>query len=111
MQKTSAGAVQVVRELREKVKTGAQVAVAPPYTALAAVKQALQGAAIQLFAQNCHYEKQGAFNGEGSAPILAEIGWQGGIRGPSEARRYFGETGEPRERTRGAARAPKAQPP
>src|SRR3989442_5114544 len=94
MQKTSAGAVQVVRELREKVKTGAQVAVAPPYTALAAVKQALQGSAIQLFAQNCHYEKQGAFTGEVSAPMLAEIGCEGGILGHSERRQYFGGTDE-----------------
>ena len=43
MHKTSAEAVQLVKELREKVKTEAQVAVAPPFTALAAVKAALRG--------------------------------------------------------------------
>src|SRR2546427_11328722 len=94
MPKPSAGPGQVGRGLREKGKTGAQVAVAPPYTALAAVKQALQGAAIPLFAQNCHYEKQGAFTGEVSAPMLAEIGCDGGILGHSERRQDFGENDE-----------------
>jgi triosephosphate isomerase (TIM) len=92
MHKTSAEAVQLVRELQQKLKTGAQIAVAPPFTALALVKQALQRSAIQLFAQNCHYEKQGAFTGEVSAPMLAEIGCEGVILGHSERRQFFGET-------------------
>ena len=77
MHKTSAEAVQLVKELKEKVKTQAQVAVAPPFTALAAVKAALRGSAIEMFGQNCHYEKQGAFTGEVSAPMLAEVGCDG----------------------------------
>src|SRR6267143_1509259 len=64
MHKTSAEAVQLVKELKEKVKTQAQVAVAPPFTALAAVKAALRGSGIEMFGQNCHYEKQGAFTGQ-----------------------------------------------
>ena len=75
MHKTSAEAVQLVKELREKVKTEAQVAVAPPFTALAAVKAALRGSAIEMFGQNCHYEKQGAFTGEVSAPMPRRWGW------------------------------------
>src|SRR3989440_12784896 len=95
MHKTAGEAVQLVRELRQKLDgAGAQVAVAPPFAALAAVKQALQGSAIQLFAQNCHHEKQGAFTGEVSAPMLAEIGCHGVILGHSERRQHFGETDE-----------------
>ena len=93
MHKTAGEAVQLVRELRQKLDgTGAQVAVAPPFTALAAVKQALQGSAIQLFGQNCHHEKQGAFTGEVSAPMLKDVGCDGVILGHSERRQYFGET-------------------
>ena len=94
MHKTSAEAVQLVKELKEKVKTQAQVAVAPPFTALAAVKAALRGSGIEMFGQNCHYEKQGAFTGEVSAPMLAEVGCEGVILGHSERRQYFGETDE-----------------
>src|SRR5207237_10727678 len=95
MHKTASEAVQLVRELRQKLDgTGAQVAVAPPFTALAAVKQALQGSAIQLFGQNCHHEKQGAFTGEVSAPMLKDVGCDGVILGHSERRQYFGETDE-----------------
>jgi triosephosphate isomerase len=93
MHKTAAEAVQLVRELRQKLDgSAAQVAVAPPFTALAATRQALQGSAIQLFAQNCHHEKQGAFTGEVSAPMLKDAGCDGVILGHSERRQHFGET-------------------
>jgi triosephosphate isomerase len=93
MHKTAADAVQLVRELREKISNAsAQVAVAPPFTALAAVKQALAGSAIQLFAQNCHFEKQGAFTGEVSPGMVKDVGCDGVILGHSERRQYFGET-------------------
>src|SRR5918911_4406502 len=95
MHKTAGEAVQLVRDLRQRLgEPRTQVAVAPPLTALAAVKQALQGSSIQLFAQDCHWEKQGAFTGEVSAAMLRDAGCDGVILGHSERRQLFGETDE-----------------
>jgi triosephosphate isomerase (TIM) len=95
MHKTTAEAVQLVRELRDKLANAtAEVAVAPPFTAIAVVKQALSGSAIQLFAQNCYCEKQGAFTGEVSPPMLKDAGCDGVILGHSERRQCFGEADE-----------------
>jgi len=110
MHKTAGEAVQLVRELRDRLKTQAQVAVAPPFTALAAVKAELQGSSIQLFAQNCHSEKQGAFTGEVSAPMLVDAGCDGVILGHSERRHSFGETDEGVNRKLHAALQAKLHP-
>jgi triosephosphate isomerase len=67
---------------------GVEVVICPPYTALRA---ALQGD-LAVFAQNVHWEDEGAFTGEVSAPMLRELGVAGAIVGHSERRQYFGET-------------------
>jgi len=68
------------------------VVVAPPYTALAAVSQELEGSKVTVSAQNMYPKDTGAFTGEISAPMLLEAGCKWVIIGHSERRQFFGET-------------------
>jgi triosephosphate isomerase len=95
MFKTGAEAAQLVRELRSRLTdSAAQVAIAPPFTALESACTALAGSTIGLFGQTCHFEKQGAFTGEVSAAMLQAAGCAGVLVGHSERRQYSGETDE-----------------
>jgi triosephosphate isomerase len=69
-----------------------EVAVCPPFTALAAVAEVLAGSPIVLGAQNCHHEASGAHTGEISPPMLVELGCRFVICGHSERRRELCET-------------------
>jgi triosephosphate isomerase len=72
-----------------------QVAVAPPFTALHAVAQALtRGGPVELAAQDVHWEAKGAFTGEVSAAMLADACCTHCIVGHSERRQLFGEADE-----------------
>jgi len=73
---------------------GVQVAVCPPFTALAAVSEILGGSPIQLGAQTCHHEPAGAHTGEISLPMLAEVGCRWVLVGHSERRKEIGESDE-----------------
>lgn len=71
-----------------------EVIVAPVFTALTAVADSLKDTSIQLSAQNCYFENQGAFTGEVSAPLLKDAGCTHVILGHSERRQIFGEGNE-----------------
>ena len=70
----------------------AEVVVAPPFTALAAVAAELEGTHVEVSAQNMYPKDSGAFTGEISAPMLLDAGCKWVILGHSERRQYFGET-------------------
>jgi triosephosphate isomerase len=74
----------------EKVR-GVEKVVCPPFVSLAAVREVLEGSEVKLGAQNVFYEDKGAYTGEVSPLMLAEL-CDVVIIGHSERRQYFGET-------------------
>jgi triosephosphate isomerase len=112
MHKTIPEAVALVQALKAAVADvrDVDVGVAPPFTALMAVAQALRDSTIALAAQNMHWEPQGAFTGEISAAMLADIGCQRVIIGHSERRQMFAETDEAVNKKLHAALAARLDP-
>ena len=70
------------------------IVIAPPYTAITAAVEASRGSNIAIAAQDCFWEKEGAFTGEISSSMLVEAGCRYVIIGHSERRQFFGETDE-----------------
>jgi triosephosphate isomerase (TIM) len=70
------------------------IVVSPPFTSLQAAVEALGNSAVAVYAQNVHWEREGAYTGEISVDMLQSHGVAGAIVGHSERRQYFGETDE-----------------
>lgn len=93
MNKTPAEAKELIEGIKPLVSNaGCDVVVCVPYVDLAVALEATKGTSIGVGAENCHWEKNGAFTGEISADMLAAMGVQYVIIGHSERRTYFGET-------------------
>jgi triosephosphate isomerase len=94
MYRTGREASAAIRTLRDLVADVAdvEVVVCPPFTALPAALEAARGSRVAVGAQDCHWEKEGAFTGEVAVPMLADLGCSHVIVGHSERRQFFGET-------------------
>jgi triosephosphate isomerase len=96
MYKTVGEAVDFVERFLPAVRDAdaVEIVLAPPFTALERVARALAGSNVALAAQNVATEEEGAFTGEISVRMLADIGCKYTIVGHSERRHLFGESDE-----------------
>ncbi len=76
------------------VPSDREVLLAPPFTAIPTLHQALAGSGVAIAAQNVHWDESGAYTGMISAPMLLEHGVTHAIVGHSEPRKYYSETDE-----------------
>ncbi|MFR1434580.1 MAG: triose-phosphate isomerase [Acutalibacteraceae bacterium] len=93
MNKTPDEAAALIEAIKPLVKDAqCEVIVGVPFVDLPAALEAVKGSAIGVAAQNCHWEKSGAFTGEISAEMLKAMQVGTVILGHSERRTYFGDT-------------------
>jgi triosephosphate isomerase len=94
MYKTARQAAETIRSLAAAVAgvQGVEVVICPPFTALSAAVDAAKGSRVAIGAQDCYWEKEGAFTGEVAVPMIADLGCSHCIVGHSERRQFFGET-------------------
>jgi triosephosphate isomerase len=92
MHKTIAEARDLVNALKPQVAdaTGVEVVVCPPYTALAAVREAVAGSQIALGAQDVFWKEKGAYTSQVAPGMLTDAGCRYVIIGHSESRGRFG---------------------
>jgi len=93
MNNTVSEAIELVNEMLPGLDRIGNVdkVICPPFVSLAAIKELIKGSTIKLGAQNLYFEEKGAYTGEISPLMLAEL-CEFVIVGHSERRQYFHET-------------------
>ena len=95
MNTTVEDAVNLIKTMQpglQKIQ-GVEKVLCPPFVSLVAARAILKGSSVKLGAQNVFYEEKGAYTGEVSPLMLADL-CEYVIIGHSERRQYFGETDE-----------------
>lgn len=93
-------AIQFIQKLHYRLDSedhdAVEVSIHAPFTDIRSVQTVIESDEMKILigAQNCHWEANGAFTGEVSAPMLAKLSVSHVIVGHSERREYFGETDE-----------------
>lgn len=97
MYKTVTEAIELANGLKRELfelEDAIDIVICPAFTALSETGEVIADSNIALGAQDVYWEKEGAFTGEVSAPMLKDAGAKYVIIGHSERRQYFGETNE-----------------
>ena len=97
MNKLRADALGFATTLRDSAIANtplAQTFVLPPFPYIAEVADILKGTRVKVGAQNMHWEEQGPWTGEISAPMVKDCGATMVELGHSERRSFFNETDE-----------------
>ena len=95
MNTTVSEAIELVNKMRSELDEIDNVdkVLCPPFVSLAAIRELIKGSSIKLGAQNIYFEEKGAYTGEISPLMIADL-CEFVIIGHSERRQYFGEIGE-----------------
>jgi triosephosphate isomerase len=96
MNTTLADGKALIEKLKSELSgvTGVDVAVCPPFVYVPQAVQAVAGSDIKVGAQNCYFEKSGAYTGETAPEMLKDVGCTYVILGHSERRHILKETDE-----------------
>lgn len=94
MNLTVAEGMELAKEIAEKMphNTISEIVIAPTFLHISELRKVLRNSEIKVAAQNVSDKAQGAFTGEVSASMLADLGVQKVLIGHSERRQLYGET-------------------